>query len=297
MVPRLSIVIPAYNYADYIQASVRSVLEQMLETDQLVVVNDGSTDDTSIKLEELDTDHRLQVIYQENSGVSDARNNGVQHASGEYIVFLDADDTLIDGALDLFRAYIGRHPECDLVSAGRETVDVQGKHKVFLQPPLSAERERNFVDYVIHKKFSLANGAICIRRSILDSNRFPSGLKVSEDFCLYAQLLANYTACSFPEPTVLVRKHAESLRNQLDYFVEANELLIDTLFDPGKLPAPLLGLKRRFYCQRLLSLFRARYLAGDYGNARKTYLSALGCRPYNIVKLSYLRKFIRSLLK
>lgn len=293
---RLSVIIPTYNYSRYILQAVESVLGQLEDYDELLVIDDGSIDATRSKLDKLIVQQRITYIYQENAGVSVARNHGVRRSSGDYIVFLDADDQLLDDALERFRQFIQKHPHCDLISAGRETVDQKQRRKSILQSVFQDTCTQNFYDYVIEKKFSLANGSVCIRRKVLLKRQFPEHLRVSEDFCLYAQILANHQACSFPDPTVLIQKHDDSLRHQLDYYESANQELIDTLFDVEKIPVELMGLRQRFRCQRMLSLFRAQYMAGQNTAAYRTYLLAIKCRPMCVLKLSYLRKFIRLLL-
>ena len=296
MTASISVILPTYNYSHYIIQSVESVLPQLSPQDELIVIDDGSTDDTRQQLDSLIAAEKLDYHYQENAGVSVARNTGVSRASGDYIIFLDADDQLLSDALGQFREFVLQNTECDMVSAGRVTVDQKGKQKTHLQPEIGVAGEDNFVDYVIHKKYSLANGAVCIRRQVLLKHKFSPLLRVSEDFCLYAHLLVKYTACSFSQPTVLIRKHSDSLRHQLDYYVRSNEILLDILFDEKILPKSLLGYKRQFQCQRMLSLFRALYAGGQTAEARKAYVGAIRCWPANLFKLSYLRKFIRLIL-
>src|SRR5688500_17587486 len=86
-----SIIIPAYNAASYLPDSVGSVIAQTYPHWELIIVNDGSTDNTLQVLESF-TDPRIRCIHQANSGVSTARNNGIENAKGHYICFLDADD-------------------------------------------------------------------------------------------------------------------------------------------------------------------------------------------------------------
>ena len=86
-----SVIIPAYNAEAFIRNSICSVLAQTVEDFEIVVVDDGSIDHTAAKIKSID-DFRIRYIYQENAGVSAARNTGIQNARGEYICFLDADD-------------------------------------------------------------------------------------------------------------------------------------------------------------------------------------------------------------
>lgn len=97
--PQFSIIIPAYNVADYLPACLDSVLDQDFSDYEIILVNDGSTDATSKICDEYQKNHQIKVIHQPNSGLSEARNSGVQKATGKYLIFLDGDDFLTPGAL------------------------------------------------------------------------------------------------------------------------------------------------------------------------------------------------------
>ncbi|MCQ2462881.1 MAG: glycosyltransferase [Clostridia bacterium] len=99
----VSVIIPAYNSEGFIKETLDSVLRQTLKDVEIVVVNDGSTDSTGeIIASYCEKYDNIKYITQENSGVSAARNNGLMHATGEYVVFLDADDYFTDGSLEAF---------------------------------------------------------------------------------------------------------------------------------------------------------------------------------------------------
>ena len=86
-----SVVIPAYNAEKFIMRSVKSVLDQTHTDFELIIVDDGSSDGTKKQLEQL-SDERIRYIYQENGGVSAARNKGIIESKGQYVCFLDSDD-------------------------------------------------------------------------------------------------------------------------------------------------------------------------------------------------------------
>jgi glycosyltransferase involved in cell wall biosynthesis len=98
--PLVSVVIPAYNAARYLEEAVRSVLEQTITDLEVIVVNDGSTDDTSAVARRI-ADPRVRVIDRPNGGVSRARNTGIEAARGTYIALLDADDTMLPDNLEV----------------------------------------------------------------------------------------------------------------------------------------------------------------------------------------------------
>lgn len=101
----VSVVIPAYNSEGFIKETLDSVLRQTLKDVEIIVVNDGSTDSTGDIIASYCAKYgNITCITQENAGVSAARNNGLAHATGEYVVFLDADDLYTDGSLEAFYA-------------------------------------------------------------------------------------------------------------------------------------------------------------------------------------------------
>ena len=96
----VSIIIPAYNAARYLPRSVASALAQTYTNIEVVIVDDGSTDETGAVSEQLSQqDNRLRVVHQENLGPAEARHNGFKAATGDFIAYLDADDELLPDAI------------------------------------------------------------------------------------------------------------------------------------------------------------------------------------------------------
>ncbi len=91
--PKVSIIIPVYNVEKYLQRCLDSVVNQTLKDIEIICVNDGSTDNSAIILEEFSKkDERIKIVNQKNGGLSRARNTGLEHSNGDYIGFLDSDD-------------------------------------------------------------------------------------------------------------------------------------------------------------------------------------------------------------
>ena len=91
----ISIIVPAYNASKYIEKCLNSILSQTYKNFEIIVVNDGSTDNTLDILKKCsEQSDKIKIVAQKNKGVSAARNNGLEHAKGQYIAFVDADDTL-----------------------------------------------------------------------------------------------------------------------------------------------------------------------------------------------------------
>ena len=116
----LSVIIPTYNRVRYLERAIRSVVDQSLSCDELIVVDDGSTDGTSELLHRLAADGlRFRVLYQENRGAAAARNRGIMAAQGAFLAFLDSDDWWLTGKLARQTALMQDNPDF-LISHTRE---------------------------------------------------------------------------------------------------------------------------------------------------------------------------------
>src|SRR5438046_8618551 len=105
----VSVIIPCHNQAHFLDEAIESVLTQTYPNHEIIVVDDGSTDNTATVAK---CHSPLRYIYQENAGPSAARNTGVKESRGEYLVFLDADDRLLPEALEIGVGCLRQHPEC-----------------------------------------------------------------------------------------------------------------------------------------------------------------------------------------
>ena len=118
----ISIIMPAYNAQKYIKESIDSVLNQSFENFELIIINDGSKDNTEHIIKEYQ-DQRIVLISQKNGGVSNARNAGLKLAKGKYITFLDADDTFPKDSLKSRFEYLESNSKIDLVDGIVEVKD------------------------------------------------------------------------------------------------------------------------------------------------------------------------------
>jgi glycosyltransferase involved in cell wall biosynthesis len=122
-----SIIVPFYNAAETLPSTLESVVLQTFQDWELVLVNDGSEDESEAKVQSFLKDHRVRIFHQVNSGVSAARNTGALHATGDYLVFLDADDLLSSSYLSDFYKLTFDDP--DLLTCGMKTIFSTGIEK------------------------------------------------------------------------------------------------------------------------------------------------------------------------
>ena len=109
MTVSVSVVIPAYNAAEHITRAIDSVLAQTRRADEIIVIDDGSADNTADIVKRYGAE--LKYIYQDNAGAGQARNAGIDAAKSEWIAFLDADDEWLTDKLQLQTDYLARHPD------------------------------------------------------------------------------------------------------------------------------------------------------------------------------------------
>jgi len=176
----ISVVIPAYNEAAFIGRAVASALAQTLPPDEVIVVDDASSDNTAAELAKI-SDPRLRIIiHQQNSGAAAARNTGIQTARGDWIAFLDADDVWQPEKLARQIDYLNRNPEMDACICGFDIRDARGNVRIYPQP----ERRREVVVAELLRGCHLSIGsALLAWRHVFEQvGPFDASLKRFEDW-------------------------------------------------------------------------------------------------------------------
>lgn len=184
--PSVSIIIPCYNTARYLGEAIRSALDQSYAALEIVVVDDGSTDESARVAESFE---RVRCIRQTNQGVSAARNRGIRETRGDFVVFLDADDRLNPGALETGVRVLEAHPGYGFVYGHSRDVDNEGN--------LIAEHDLPVVDAGYASLLAgrgLAPPAVAMfRRGPLEKiGGFNETMKLAEDHDLYLRLAREF---------------------------------------------------------------------------------------------------------
>lgn len=210
-----SVIIPLYNKAAYIERAIQSVVSQTFQEFELIVVDDGSTDNplppkgdsTAERLGRLGFSSPplggWGVFQQQNQGVSTARNNGVKLAKYDYIAFLDADDTWEPTYLEEMNDLIAAYPNAGIYGSSYFIVK-NGKKRI---APIGVEKDfdRGLINYCqVYSKtlcMPLWTGATIIKKSIFeDEHGFKPGLKLGEDFDLWIRVAAKYPVAFMNKP-------------------------------------------------------------------------------------------------
>ncbi|MAY34665.1 MAG: glycosyl transferase family A [Spongiibacteraceae bacterium] len=288
---RFSIVIPTFNYGHLVERAVRSACGQSGDDYEVIVVDDGSTDNTAEVLAALNSEFsHLHIVSQDNSGASAARNRGVREARGRLVLFLDADDELLENALADFRLADETAGEPDMIVARTLSVFLSGDVRISPVPEISEDPEQRFLDY-LYKKIRLSNGAVAMSRSLLERFRFNERLRQTEDIPVFAHCLVNGRCAVSASQVVKIYKHDDSRRHGADAALSVGMQLVDEVFSPGKLPDALMKHRGRYEARRGVSLFRLLYRRKRYAEARIFYRKALKNdwrealrKPENLVK-------------
>ncbi len=207
--PRWSVVVPLYNKEAFIQATLRSVLEQAGADLEVVVVDDGSSDGSAQRVLEL-ADPRVRLIHQANAGVSAARNRGVADARGEWVVCLDADDLLHPQALEAYQQLSTRYPQASVLGGQAERVD----HAVLsayafseLPHPLPMFEVNNLPQFFVRRGLPFSSSSVALKREFLLAHQlgFPEGESMGEDLDLWLRAAEHSPVACAALPLVLYR--------------------------------------------------------------------------------------------
>ena len=208
--PLVTVVIPCYNQAHFLGEAIESVLSQSYKRFEIVVVDDGSTDDTS----EVATRYpRVRCIRQENQGLSGARNTGIGHARGEYLVFLDADDRLLPEALEAGVRELGAHPECAFVSGRCNNIGPDGSP---LKDPPRLHVEGDHYLALLRRCYIWPPAVVMFRRWVFEAvGGFDTSLRSSEDYDMYLRIARRFPVCNHKGAIVEYRHHGASMTRNL----------------------------------------------------------------------------------
>jgi len=192
----LSIIIPCYNSASFVEKTIQMLLKQDLNNCELIFVNDGSKDDTLSIINGFAEKYAYISVYdQENAGVSVARNNGLKCAKGKYVYFFDSDDLLTDDTIKYYKTKIEEMGNVDLFAYGYQSE----KNNVVIRKYVSNDYDNQVgsgIEFLNHLLETDVHFHICsclFKRDFLENNRlkFAEGIKIGEDTDFIRKALCN----------------------------------------------------------------------------------------------------------
>lgn len=218
LTPKVSIIIPAYNVSDYIKPCIESCINQDYNAIEIIVVNDGSTDDTLVKIENLcNLQPDIKLINKPNGGVTAARQTGLEASSGEYIFFLDGDDRLCipDSITNLVNR--AKETNADHVSGDFIIVHKDGRRTRQYFPPFDLHNSKEALAYAFLNNDFYYTGRLLRRALIVEVNkRIPRDITYGEDTYAVVNLLSMIQiSAKVNAPILEYVQRAESVTNRL----------------------------------------------------------------------------------
>jgi len=284
ILPQISIVVPVYNGNKYLKQTVQSIIHQSLKSFEIVIINDGSTDNTEeIALHLQNTDNRIFYAVISNAGVSASRNLGLGTARGEFIVFFDADDMMAPDFLQSRVDFLLENPTIGACGSVVKLIDGDGNliHGV---SDMQAPGESMPNDVLLYQaNVTTVPSNLMYRRKLLIENRIFFDLRLSSSadrlFLCKLALVAKFHCIS--DSNFYYRLHPMSMYNdpkRKRAVFEDNALFVKILIDEDIVPKNLKGvfLKRNYYM-----------LAGAAWHAKLLIRSVLYGIKYFIIKIKY----------
>ncbi len=213
MTPFVSVVVPCYNAESFISETIQSVLAQTYSSWELIIVDDGSRDD-SAKIIQSFQDERIRYFYQENAGVSCARNTGIAQARGKYIAFLDADDLYLPENLEKKVNFLENHPGCVLVHSDVIDFDSATGKPLAITSGTAGKVLNDLLE--MSKTVVYSPTSVMLRRAIMEQHEgFDPNLSTSADWEMWVQMARRGDFGRVAEPLVKYRLHSAQMHQNI----------------------------------------------------------------------------------
>lgn len=278
--PLISVVIPAYNAARTLNATVLSVFEQSVQDFEIIIVDDGSKDNT-VEIAEAIGDSRVQVIRQTNGGASAARNTGIKAARGEYVAFLDADDLWMPHKLERQLEVLTNEKDITAVQSGvyyvNNDLEIISVGRCF-------ESKDVLLETLFFQNLPGLMSTLIVKRDQFDSiGVFDTKLVILEDWELAIRLSRYCNLKSIEEPLALYRQFPGNRSRDLSIHIEPGFIVLGRLFEDPTLPIHIKKQEKQIYAAFYTMLCGGAYKVGNYAESLKwgakaiiTHPSALG---------------------
>jgi glycosyltransferase involved in cell wall biosynthesis len=238
--PLISVIIPAYNTGATILETIGSVQQQTFDDFELIVIDDGSTDNTLAQLGKV-RDNRLKVFTYPNQGLGASRNRGIEHARGEFISFIDADDLWTGDKLELQLEELTRHPEAGIAYSWTAFIDKEGRF-LFAKEPLYFKG--NVYRELLISCFIASGSNVLVRKRCIDSvGLFDETLRSGEDWEYWLRVAKRWSFVVVPKYQILYRISPSSLSSQIETMEHESLVILNRAFEAA--PPELACLKNQ----------------------------------------------------
>jgi glycosyltransferase involved in cell wall biosynthesis len=256
--PKVSVVIPAYNAMVYLPQTIDSVLNQTFTDFELLIINNSSSDNIIEWVSQI-PDSRITLITQENQGATNSRNTGILRAKGEYIAFLDADDLWDQTKLEKQVSCLEQNPSVGLVYTWTHLVDSTGK---LLKFSITHQEEGYIWEKIVIQDVVGSGSCAMVRATCFQQvGLFDRNVGIADDFDMWIRIAAVYEFAVVKECLVFYRQHQNNASKNRQKMIQTHSQIIEKSFKDASLD--LLYLRNRAYA----NLFRYQsWLALEDGN-------------------------------
>ncbi|MEQ9670966.1 glycosyltransferase [Coleofasciculus sp. G2-EDA-02] len=243
--PLVSVIIPVFNGEKTIKDTIESVLTQTVTDLELIVINDGSNDNTLSVISPID-DSRLKLFSYANAGLAASRNRGISQAAGKYISFIDADDLWTADKLEAQIKALGANPKAGVAYSWTDWIDESGQ---FLRPGGHIIANGYVYDKLLLRDFiEGGSNVLVLAKAFAEVGGFDQSLNAVEDWDMWLRLAARYEFVCVPSPQILYRISPNSMSTDVWKMETASLLVIEKAF--AQSPEPLDYLKRQVLAER-----------------------------------------------
>lgn len=298
--PKVSVIIPAYNAEKTIRATIETVQQQTFQDFELIIVNDGSKDKTLEIVASIE-DERIKVFSYQNSGLSTARNRGISKANGEYIALLDADDFWTPDKLELQLLALSDRPQAGVAYSWTYFMDVDEQGQVaFLHPSNPYNFAGNVYEKLLISDFIHSGSNTLILKQAIDSvGEFDPTLKSCEDWDYWLRLATRWHFVVVPKYQIYYRRSASSMSSKVEVMKAASLIAIEKAYQAA--PPNLQHLKSltmtnfHKYCASLYLQHRPDF--DGINQAQQHLRSAISIQPQTLLDKATQKLILKLLLQ
>lgn len=278
---KYSVVIPLYNKEHYIASTLRSVLAQTYPDYEVIVVDDGSTDNSLQACKTVQSD-KIRIVQQANQGVSAARNKGIELAAGEYICFLDADDAWHPDYLQNIEIIVQKYPQSDIFVTAYRVIYANGRCKESCRMPQADGCLPSYWETLGKGYDFVWTSATTVRRTaLLAAGGFRLGEKIGQDLDLWARLARNNPCVAYASRVCVdYNRGAEANARTRVKVAHAKAFMQDLeeeLKNPNHSKAEIAAIQRKYDLKMTVYIYTS-LIAGQKHQAKQA-LSSWNGRP------------------
>lgn len=227
--PLVSVIIPSYNQANFVKSAIESVLNQSYRQIEIIVVNDGSTDNTLDVIKKITTKEKISIVTTRNRGLAAARNTGLEQAAGNFVAFLDSDDLYLPHKLSLHIDFLLSHPDIDISYS--ETRYFNNKPEDAFSIGKRPQIEGDPFSKLIRGNFIPSNAFVVKTDMIRKIGGYDPSLRAHEDWDMLLRLSLSGAQFGYINAvTNLVRIHASNMTKQRRRMVESEIIVINKVW-------------------------------------------------------------------